>query len=223
MDIQTEEIDIETVIKQSFSNIKDENLQWAISRMVSELLKDQKLLIRDMEIFGRGNYNRSIKIGEYILKIGTDRVTNEIPYDERIIQPLIRRKMEGKQGEEVYVEVQNLVDRNWYKGLSDEEIDEELYKIYIEMKNRGNRWTDVSKYNVGRLLKPNLQNFEIDGKQITPMDSAIGIKTDDNDVSERKVLLKVSLLLLIQIMFIKIINLIRLLLQVGIKYLKKDI
>ncbi len=188
MDIQTEEIDIETVIKQSFSNIKDENLQWAISRMVSELLKDQKLLIRDMEIFGRGNYNRSIKIGEYILKIGTDRVTNEIPYDERIIQPLIRRKMEGKQGEEVYVEVQNLVDRNWYKGLSDEEIDEELYKIYIEMKNRGNRWTDVSKYNVGRLLKPNLQNFEIDGKQITPMDSAIGIKTDDNDVSERKVL-----------------------------------
>lgn len=168
-------------MKQTFSNIRDEDLQWAISRMTTELLEDQKISLKEMEMFGRGNYSRSMKIGEYIFKVGDERSTTEIPYDRRIIQPLTRRKLEGKNGEDVYVEVQNLVDKDWYKGLTDEEVDEELYKIYAEMRGRGHRWTDVRKDNVGRLLKPNERKFDINGNEIVPEDSAIGFTNRDDD------------------------------------------
>ncbi len=184
-DVGVEDIDIETAMKQTFSAITDEDLQWAISRMATELLQDQNASLKDMEIFGKGHYSRSMKIGEYIFKVGEDRSTSEIPYDERIIQPLTRRKLEGTKGEEVYVEVQNLVDKDWYKGLSDEEVDEELYKIYSEMRDRGHRWTDVRKDNVGRLLKPNTPEFDINGNRIQPEDSAIGFTGNSN---ERRVL-----------------------------------
>lgn len=181
-------LNIEAIMKQTFSYLQDEDLQWAISRLATELLQDQKLSVKDMEIFGKGQYSRSVKTGEYILKVGKDRSTAEIPYDERIIQPLNRRKLEGKDGESVFIEVQNLVDKDWYKGLSDEEVDEELYKIYSEMRDRGHRWTDVRKDNVGRLLKPNSPNFEINGDTITPEDSAIGFTSGKNNTEASTVL-----------------------------------
>ncbi len=180
IDVKLEELDIETVMKQTFSNIKDKDLQWMISKIATELLEDQSLSIKDMEIYGRGNYSKSIKAGEYIFKIGNDRSVYEIPYDERIIYPLIRRKMKGEQGEEIYLEVQNLVDKEWYKGMSEEEIEEELYKIYAEMRERGHRWTDVRKDNVGRLKKPNLGNFEINGDKIIPSDTSVGFINEEN-------------------------------------------
>ncbi len=186
--IAIDNINIETIMKQTFPHIQDEDLQWAISRLSTELLQDQKLEFKDMQIFGKGHYSRSIKIGEYILKVGEDRSTNEIPYDERIIQPLNRRKLEGKNNEAVFIEVQNLVDKDWYKGLTDEEIDEELYKIYSEMRSRGHRWTDVRKDNVGRLLKPNSPSFEINGNTIMPEDSAVGFTSEKNTTEGRKVL-----------------------------------
>ena len=180
IDVKLEELDIETVMKQTFSNIKDKDLQWMISKIATELLEDQSLSIKDMEIYGRGNYSKSIKAGEYIFKIGNDRSVYEIPYDERIIYPLIRRKMKGEQGEEIYLEVQNLVDKEWYKGMSEEEIEEELYKIYAEMRERAHRWTDVRKDNVGRLKKPNLGNFEINGDKIIPSDTSVGFINEEN-------------------------------------------
>ncbi len=180
IDVKLEELDIETVMKQTFSNIKDKDLQWMIAKIATELLEDQSLSIKDMEIYGRGNYSKSIKAGEYIFKIGNDRSVYEIPYDERIIYPLIRRKMKGEQGEEIYLEVQNLVDKEWYKGMSEEEIEEELYKIYAEMRERGHRWTDVRKDNVGRLKKPNLGNFEINGDKIIPSDTSVGFINEEN-------------------------------------------
>lgn len=188
VDVNLENIDIATIMKQTFPNIKDENLQWALSRMASELLEDQNIGLQDIEIYGKGHYSRSIKIGNYIFKVGENRATSEIPYDERIVQPLTRRKLQGENEEEVYVEVQNLVDKDWYKGLSDEEVEEELYKIYAEMRNRGHRWTDVRKDNVGRLLRPNLSTFRINGDEIRPENTAIGFTSDEQNTEERNIL-----------------------------------
>lgn len=199
--VEMNNMNIEEVMKQTFSYLKDEDLQWAISRIVTELLQDQKLSLKDMEMFGKGKYSHSIKIGEYIFKVGEDRSTGEIPYDERIIQPLNRRKLEGKDGESVFIEVQNLVDKDWYKGLSDKEVNEELYKIYSEMRRRGHRWTDVRKDNVGRLLKPNSPSFEINGSIITPEDSAIGF-TGERDSEQKRDTLPAGELVIIDTDFI---------------------
>ena len=34
--------------------------------------------------------------------------------------------------------------------------------IYCELRDKNIVWTDVKKENVGRLLKPNKENFEIE-------------------------------------------------------------
>jgi hypothetical protein len=76
----------------------------------------------------------------------------------------------------VYLEVQNLVDAKWWeikddKGniireLTEEEIEEELFKVYASLREDGIVWKDIKKENVGRLLKKNSSNFYHDSAKI---------------------------------------------------------
>ncbi len=165
LDVDIKKQDVETILGQTFQNIKDTNLQWVICRIAKEILKDQKLTPDKMQIYGSGAYSKTIKIGEYVFKIGNPRSSLKIKNDERIIQPLFRREI-GDNDEKICIEVQDLVDKNWYDGLTEEQIKEELYKIYCEMCDRGVRWTDVRKENVGRLLKPNTGIYNINGQEL---------------------------------------------------------
>jgi len=87
----------------------------------------------------------------------------------RILQPIIRRSIatndritdwsSNKKAE--FIEVQNLVDKNWYKDMTKEEINEVLFTIYSEMRSQGLVWTDIKANNVGRLLRPNKANLSL--------------------------------------------------------------
>lgn len=180
IDVEMKELDIETVMSRAFANIKDSNLQWAISGIAKELLQDQKLTLDKMQIYGEGKYSKTIKVGDYVFKVGDIRRTPKIINDKRIIQPLFRRKLEGKNGEEIFIEVQNLVEKDWYEGLTEEEIKEELYKVYSEMRDAGTRWTDVRKENVGRLLKPNTGLYNINGQKLEGANEAKGFIETEN-------------------------------------------
>ena len=73
------------------------------------------------------------------------------------------------------MEVQNKVQNNWWEGLTEAEIDEELYRIYKELRDDGILWIDCKKENVGRLLKENKTNYcDIRGNELRPEDKAIG-------------------------------------------------
>ena len=108
---------------------------------------------------GEGTHSDAFKIGEYVVKLGTYSTnTSQVPYSKYIIQPILRQKL--KMG--LYIEVQNLADTTWYQGLSEEEIEEELFKLYANLRREGVEWKDIRKENVGRLLKPNSPNLNID-------------------------------------------------------------
>lgn len=184
IDVEIKNLDVETIFSKTFSYIKDPNIQWAISGIAKEMLKGQQLTSDRMQIYGSGQYSKTIKIGEYAFKVGGIRSTPKIKNDERIIQPLFRREI-GDNDEKVFIEVQDVVDKDWYKGLTEEQIKEELYKVYFEMRNRGNKWTDVKKENVGRLLKPNTGIYNINGQELKGESGAKGFIEDESQEQVR--------------------------------------
>lgn len=160
--------DVSELTRQLFKNNKevtnDEILQQMIAKLIEELCTHENLEIEDIKYGGSGFYSFNIKIGDYILKLGDDRRTEYIPNDKRIIKPLLRQQTNIENKKDVpnmFLEIQNVVDTSWYYDLEENEIKEQLYIIYKELRDRGIIWTDIKPQNVGKLLKPNKENFEI--------------------------------------------------------------
>ena len=167
------EWDYHELVRQLFKEdeliLNDSTSQELLSRIIQELCEHEKKGIQDIKFGGEGFFCYNLKIGNYILKMSQDRTTRTIPSNKRIIRPLLRQQTNAENSENIpnlFVEIQNVVDANWYKNLSEEETVEELYKIYKELRDNGIVWTDVKKENVGRLLKPNKENFELDGEEL---------------------------------------------------------
>lgn len=183
------ECDEEKLVVMKFAK-SDKQIVIAIATIIRELMAKSNgdINIKDIELVGVGTYSQSVKIGDYILKIGSERATEYIPNDKRILQPIIRQFIEPEEennrnlfNENNFIEVQNVVDTKWWHGMSENEIDDILYKIYEEMRDRGRVWCDVKKANVGRLIKPNKINYkyrDIDGveKDLRPTKSATGFR-----------------------------------------------
>lgn len=172
------------LLKDNSQIVKDKIAIPMVGKFIEEVCKHEKVEISDIECAGEGAYSFSLKIGCFVLKIGKQRATNYIPNDKRIIKPLIRQQtnVEGRKDiPNLFIEIQNVVDTNWYKELSEEEIKEELYKIYSELRKRGIVWTDAKPENVGRLLKPNKENFVIDGEELKSSNYAISFTGNENE------------------------------------------
>lgn len=107
----------------------------AIEILITEIAKAQGLESLDVENAGKGAYSTNFKIGDFILKIGDIRETRRIPYHKRIMQPIIRQETNPGNRNNLCVELQNVGDPNWYDNMSEEEIKEELYKIYSELRD----------------------------------------------------------------------------------------
>jgi len=141
---------------------------FAIKKIITELLERQGLDITAVSYLASGSYSDTIKVGEFVIKIGVTRENKEIPYSKHIIRPLI--SFVTNRG--ANIEVQNLVDARWWeikdengnviRELSEEEIEEELFRVYCNLRRDGVIWKDIRKENVGRLLKRNSSNFEVE-------------------------------------------------------------
>lgn len=94
---------------------------------------------------------------------------SEVYAHRRILQPIIRRSIcdsrhsfcDNINHTAQFIEVQNLVDKNWSKNMTNAEIEEVLFTIYSEMRSQGLVWTDIKANNVGRLLRPNKANLSL--------------------------------------------------------------
>lgn len=164
------------------------------AKLVSIIIKElqEKSKGEDSEVIkevGKGKYSYAYQVGQYVLKIGRAREKGELINHRRILQPIIRRKIQSRDpkdyrycaDEDNFFEVQNLVDTDWWEGMTEDQIKDVLYEIYSEIRTDGQIWTDVKKENVGRLKKANKANFtfkDIDGqeKDLEPSESAVGLK-----------------------------------------------
>lgn len=127
-----------------------ESLRKVMAELVDRILNKENCELVDVQELFHGGFSSVIRIGDTILKVGKSRQTFDIPNDERILQPLLRRDLSSELGIPVVIEVSDRVDTQI--SLSHEE----LYNIYKEMRDRGIVCGDFKHSNIGRLLKDNV-------------------------------------------------------------------
>ena len=171
----------------------DEKNYIVLVEILKELIKrNGQISAEDIVELGSGCFAKAYLIGEYVLKIGDCRVCEKMPNHRRLLQPIIRTRIKTS-GMNSFVEVQNIVDNQWYRKLKDEEkyqeINDILFKIYVEIREKGLYWKDVKPENVGKLKKVNKPNYtfiDIDGKikDIRPTVIATGLigEIDEDEI-----------------------------------------
>jgi hypothetical protein len=192
--------DKENIIPKEFDELSEKQKEdseitfFAIKKVISELLERQNLDVSEVSCIGSGYYSDTIKVGEFVVKVGFPRENRGVPYSKHIIQPLISYKV--KMG--VNIEVQNLVDAKWWeikdengnivRELTEEEINDELFKVYADLRKDGIVWKDIKKENVGRLLIRNSSNFDIEyiGKNGEKGTYEMNLPDDRLDIVGRK-------------------------------------
>lgn len=132
----------------------DEDTVYLLTKLIEEILDHEQKDYIDINYLQSGSYSRTFEIGSKILKIGQRRKTYQIPYDKRILQPLIRVDLTDLSPTNIgTIEVCE-------KVLTDVNLSEEdLYKIYKDFRVRGKVWTDVKSSNIGILLKDNKRHW----------------------------------------------------------------
>lgn len=136
--------------------INDETLCVMLSKFIDELCEHEGLKPTDVTFAGRGYNSLTMRVGNYVLKVGQTRKNNTILDDKRIIRPLVRMQTNAEKRLDIantFVEIQNVVNANWYEGLSEDEIKEELYRVYKELRDRGIVWCDVKKREYWKIVK----------------------------------------------------------------------
>ena len=88
-----------TVYTQIFEHCLEYDLDDKIIKFLIEiintLIKKQSTKTKSISIkyIGSGSTSVVSQIGQYVLKLGKERITEAIPYDERILQPIIRKSI----------------------------------------------------------------------------------------------------------------------------------
>lgn len=123
-----------------------------LTMIVDEVAQNENVDISDLEYKGKGTFSEVYKLGNKVIKFGKNRLTNQIPYHKRILQPLIRRRVLRGFGD-LYIEISEYIQ-------PDNTItDEDAYLIYKELREDGIIWLDAKRENLGRLEKDNVVHF----------------------------------------------------------------
>ena len=168
----------------------DEYNYIVLVEIIKELIKRNGNMSVDKIVeIGEGSFSKAYLIGDFVLKIGENRICENMPNHRRLLQPIIRMKIKDS-GRNSFVEVQNYVDAKWYEHLETKEIEKILFEIYVEVRDKGLHWNDVKPENVGRLKKVNKPNYtfiDIDHtiKDIRPTEEATGLK---GEIEEKDIL-----------------------------------
>ena len=135
-------------------------------RMFDELLESENKKMIDIEYLSSGGYSDVYKIGDSVIKIGGPRKKYKIINHRRILQPLTRTNFLDLENNEPFacIEIAPAVETN----LEDELTEEELYKIYKELRDDGIIWTDCKDINVGRLTRENVPKLNSEEIDIAP-------------------------------------------------------
>lgn len=125
----------------------------SLTMIINEIAQNEKTDLSNLEYVNGGSFSEVYRIGNKVIKFGRKRVTDKIPYHRRVLQPLLRRRVDTGNGN-LYIEISEYIKRD---NLDLEE--KEIYQIYKELRNDGIIWVDARKDNLGRLEKDNIAYF----------------------------------------------------------------
>ena len=123
-----------------------------------EVLKSESKQFSDVEKIGEGAFSQTFRVGNKIIKVGAPRETYYIPNHRRILQPLARVKLTDKNHNAIgTIEVTDEVDTS--REALNKITDDDLYRIYKELRDDGIAWGDPKKDNLGLLKRKNVPTF----------------------------------------------------------------
>lgn len=164
-----------TFFSQFGSN--DKKLGELLLLIIQDICKNEGKKISDIKFLKAGSYSSAFSIGDKVIKLGEKRVTEQFPNNPYIVAPLLRRKI-NIGNSMFFIEVVEKVDTS-NKDITEEE----LYKLYKNVRNLGLMWNDVAKRNVGRLLKDNIIHWQ---GNLAPSDKALGLDSKRGTIILKK-------------------------------------
>ena len=114
--------------------------------ITEEICKNENCELSDISLLSKGSYSSVFGIGHKVMKLSKDRASIDFPNNPYIVKPLLRRFLD----ENLFIEVTEKVNTNIKIS------NQELYNLYVELRDSGLVWTDVNKRNVGVLEKDNI-------------------------------------------------------------------
>ena len=157
----------------SLKDINDYSLTLQI--LLRELLNSEHKRFSDMRKVGAGVYSNVYQIGTKIIKIGTPRQTHKIPNHRRILQPIVRKELTNGMGEPIgSIEITDEVDAS--KEILNKITEEDLYKIYKELRADGIIWGDPKIDNLGVLKRENKPTLK--GKDFYVAPNSVGFRSE---------------------------------------------
>lgn len=145
--------------------------------MVEELLESEKVRLVDIDYCDSGSSSYVFQIGDKVLKIGSLRNTYKIPNHPRILQPLTRIELLQDDGENTPFACIEIMERVDSVNPGDF-LEEEMYKIYKELRDAGIIWTDPRLANLGRLRKDNINI--LNGEELDVEPKSVGFINGKN-------------------------------------------
>lgn len=159
------------------SAIEKEKYMPFLKQVVEELLENEKANYHDIEYLDSGFYSNVYKIGDKVLKIGSERKAFNIPNNKYFLKPIYRQNIRSLDSNCVLfcIEITECVN-------TDNITEEDVYTVYKELRDQGLVWVDCKRSNLGRLKKDNRIYF--DG--ITQVSkNSTGYLDDNNEVLKK--------------------------------------
>lgn len=159
------------------SAIEKEKYMPFLKQVVDELLEHENANYHDIEYLDSGFYSNVYKIGDKVLKIGSERKAFNISNSRYFLKPIYRQNVRSLDAKKVLfcIEITECVN-------TDNITEEDVYTVYKELRDQGLIWTDCKRSNLGRLKKDNRIYF--DG--ITKVSkNSTGYLDDNNEVLKK--------------------------------------
>ncbi len=163
------------VVKCDVSFVNDNVREW-VETLLRGIEKNEKTNLTQLRQIGAGAYSNVFSLGEKVIKIGHKNKQFELPRNfRRFLQPIVRMETDG-----LHFEVSEKV-----LPVKEEDVtEEELYKIYKELRDADLYLEDFKATNLGRLIKPNEIYVdaikETGGRPKRSFGPNIGIKKDED-------------------------------------------
>jgi hypothetical protein len=136
-------------IRGNLNEKESDALLKIVTSIVDKAMEHEHAKVMDIKKLLVGSYSSVIRVGDTIVKVGTPRKTFDMPNDERILQPHLRRDLQKELGIAAVIEVADRVDTDF------KITEEEMYEVYRDMRERGVVCGDFKYGNIGKLLRDN--------------------------------------------------------------------
>lgn len=124
----------------------DDSLFYSVILLIDDfLLRKANMNLWDLSYFNSGSFSDVYKAGDYVIKIGEERICNTVCASESFLYPLVRKYIEDLG---LFLEIAYLVDSSSITA-------EDVYQVYAYERDHKRVWGDAKVNNLGRLLCDN--------------------------------------------------------------------